>query len=168
MQSSSSVTQFCPFNRLPTELRMKIWSFAVPEPAWIIQVPHTTKWACFTYTRPVPAILQVCRESRDEYLDTGAIELQALMRGRRKRHPVYKLCFAKVRESPVYFSYEIDTFCGLRYSAEALQDMGDVCLQTRVDQTCPLQESVSPNFSLSRPTHHMTDSTPPASSNTSP
>ncbi|EPE30543.1 hypothetical protein GLAREA_03510 [Glarea lozoyensis ATCC 20868] len=140
MQNSCSVTQSFPLNRLATELRIKIWSFAFPEPAWIIQVPHPTKLAKFTYTRPVPAILQVCKEARDEYIDTDAVELQALVKERRKRHPVYKLCLAKDGESPVYFSYELDTFCGLRYSDETLQENGEVCLQIRVDQTCAIRK----------------------------
>jgi hypothetical protein len=129
--------EFVPFrfDKLPIELRLKIWGMAAPEPAFIVQVPRGKAGKGYTYTRAVPAVLHACRESRNEYLDPGLSECQESVNRRRKVHPVYKLSFHSSdgsREAPVYFSSDIDTFCGLPENPQesSLQEMievGDQC-----------------------------------------
>lgn len=56
-------SRFPQFQRLPVEIRYLIWEAAVPEPT---VVPRTWNNAKFRYNlqRSVPAVLQVCAESR--------------------------------------------------------------------------------------------------------
>ncbi|KAG9232481.1 hypothetical protein BJ875DRAFT_443108 [Amylocarpus encephaloides] len=104
-------TSFTLFGLLSTDLRRRIWGFTPLEPTWIIQCRKT---GFFTHTRKVPAVLQVCRESRDEFLDAGEPDGAASALVRQKRNPVYRLLEFAARDSckPTYNSYEIDTFCG--------------------------------------------------------
>ncbi|KAK1969978.1 hypothetical protein LZ32DRAFT_318680 [Colletotrichum eremochloae] len=55
------------FPSLPPELRFKIWRLAAPKPAVVERTINNTTMA-FGLRRRVPAILQVCRESRAELL----------------------------------------------------------------------------------------------------
>jgi hypothetical protein len=124
---------FHQFGKLPTELRLKIWSLVAPDPYMLKQGRHWDRngWRfsqcrgfpgrnprtlCrqqdreleegFSYEdmrglcfrRRTPVVLQICRESRMEFLGNG--------RGRhtRNHHPVYQLCIFDALDPPIYFS----------------------------------------------------------------
>ncbi|KXH33319.1 hypothetical protein CSIM01_03233 [Colletotrichum simmondsii] len=55
------------FKHLPPEIRTKIWRLAAPKPAVVERVSNSTTLA-YGLHRPVPALLQVCQESRAEML----------------------------------------------------------------------------------------------------
>ncbi|KAK1997187.1 hypothetical protein LX36DRAFT_711835 [Colletotrichum falcatum] len=55
------------FRSLPPELRVKIWRLAAPKPAVVERIMNNTTMA-YALRRRVPALLQVCRESRAELL----------------------------------------------------------------------------------------------------
>ena len=57
------VPSFPQFRRLPLELRLAIWEYALPEAAVIPRVWNNDKQT-FGLSRPVPSVLQVCLESR--------------------------------------------------------------------------------------------------------
>ncbi|KAH0429422.1 hypothetical protein CcaCcLH18_08436 [Colletotrichum camelliae] len=74
--SLASIDLSCPFtrsfhrfNELPPEIRLRIWRLAVPRPAVI---ERAMNYGLMEHTlrrhAPVPAVLQVCRESRAELL----------------------------------------------------------------------------------------------------
>ncbi|KAK1491841.1 hypothetical protein CTAM01_10164 [Colletotrichum tamarilloi] len=55
------------FKDLPPEIRTKIWRLAAPKPAVVERISNSTTLA-YGLHRPVPALLQVCQESRAEML----------------------------------------------------------------------------------------------------
>ncbi|KAK0376581.1 hypothetical protein CLIM01_06060 [Colletotrichum limetticola] len=55
------------FKDLPPEIRTKIWRLAAPKPAVVERISNSTTLA-YELHRPVPALLQVCQESRAEML----------------------------------------------------------------------------------------------------
>ncbi|OHW89467.1 hypothetical protein CSPAE12_11961 [Colletotrichum incanum] len=55
------------FRSLPPELRIRIWRLAAPKPTVVERTMNNTTMA-FGLRRRVPALLQVCRESRAELL----------------------------------------------------------------------------------------------------
>jgi hypothetical protein len=116
-ESSTVATTFPHFQKLPLELRLKIWGFAPPEPVTVIQRVSEKNNTRFTYRRKPPAVLHACRESRQEYLDTDEGTESASVARRRKEHPVYKLYFQaeRTRCTPAYFSVDIDSFYGREY-----------------------------------------------------
>ncbi|KAF8857811.1 hypothetical protein BDZ45DRAFT_802998 [Acephala macrosclerotiorum] len=71
VSKSVPATEFVLFPKLPTEIRLLIWGFVTPEPAFVVESPSRSRLkrnSQFAYTRPNPAILQVCREARYEWL----------------------------------------------------------------------------------------------------
>jgi hypothetical protein len=116
---SSASQKFTLFGKLPTEIRLKIWGFATPDPCVVVQrESHTSKY-CFTFNRPVPAVLHACKESRSEFLEPDDPSTDVSLASRRREHPVYKLCFRaeRLRTCPVFFSADVDTFWGMDYKA---------------------------------------------------
>lgn len=107
---------FPQFDKLPLEVRLKIWAFAAPDPCIVHQQPSFHLLREFRYIRDsgkVPGVLHACRESRYEFLDDGSDD-KSLER-RRKEHPVYKLHFAEPRSRssrPIFFSTNVDSFWG--------------------------------------------------------
>ncbi|KAK7438139.1 hypothetical protein CaCOL14_011897 [Colletotrichum acutatum] len=55
------------FKDLPPEIRTKIWRLAAPKPTVVERISNSTTLA-YGLHRPVPALLQVCQESRAELL----------------------------------------------------------------------------------------------------
>ncbi|KAH8753213.1 hypothetical protein BGZ57DRAFT_1009688 [Hyaloscypha finlandica] len=90
--------EFPSFPKLSTELRLKIWGFAAPEPQIITQLKSTKPKK--THCCRVPAVLRACRESRYEYLADAKSPIS------KRDHQTYHLVYVKY---PVYFSFEIDT-----------------------------------------------------------
>jgi hypothetical protein len=112
--ANNATGEFTGFSLLPLEVRMKIWGYAAPEPYTVVQRESRTSRYRYTFSRPVPALLHACRESRYEYLEIDDDDGAPLER-RRREHPVYKLSFnGRTRRSPVYFSTDIDTFWGMK------------------------------------------------------
>jgi hypothetical protein len=84
-QGMGPPTTFTKFPELPLELRLKIWSFAVPGPRNVkidykvlttykeMKDPHFTP---YTSHEPPPPIFQVCRESRAEARQIGRHKLR--------------------------------------------------------------------------------------------
>jgi len=117
-ESSAVATAFHNFKKLPLELRLKIWGYAAPEPVAVIQRISEKNNTRFTYRRKPPAVLHVCKESRQEYLDTDEGPESASTARRRKEHPVYRLFFsaARTRCSAALFSVDVDMFYGREYA----------------------------------------------------
>ncbi|KAE8452549.1 hypothetical protein EG329_000452 [Mollisiaceae sp. DMI_Dod_QoI] len=107
--------KFTLFPKLPLELRLIIWALVAPAPAIIIQRKSTVKGRRFHFSRAVPTVLHVCRESRMEYLETGSSD-ETLER-RRAAHPLYKLYFRNrsKKSAGVYMDMDIDSFWGKHY-----------------------------------------------------
>ncbi len=90
---AQAIESFHPFLRLSLELRLKIYCLSLPAPTTITSTatlsrdPSYIEGKCFTqrqkFEKRVPAILQVCKESRAEFLAED---------GTASSHSVYKLC----------------------------------------------------------------------------
>jgi hypothetical protein len=63
--SDDKKTKFTLFPRLPLEIRLNIWRYL--EPAPILIKLRMNEVGSYRYVRPVPALLQICRETRTEY-----------------------------------------------------------------------------------------------------
>jgi len=63
-QQPPASRQFHLFKSLPRELRLKIWHFATPD-------PHIITIGQFMDPPPMPILLRVSRESREELLDAA-------------------------------------------------------------------------------------------------
>jgi len=57
------------FPKLPFELRQIIWRYADPDSYTVIQRENTDYFSRLTISRPVPALLHVCKDSCTEYID---------------------------------------------------------------------------------------------------
>jgi hypothetical protein len=98
--TSSAPTTFHHFSQLATELRLKIWSYAIPPRVVSVRYLPSTQ-SCVSST-PLPALLHVNREARYEML--------------RCYRPFFSTQWA---ESYIYFNPQIDTVYMPRY-----RDMG--------------------------------------------
>ncbi|PVH79489.1 hypothetical protein DL98DRAFT_589358 [Cadophora sp. DSE1049] len=91
----------------PTNIRLQIWSLLNPPPHMLIQgrlLSHRPM-ATFMQPRKTPVVLQICRESRYEYLyreDDNANRLTT------RDHNLYRQCFQGMNNKMVYFSFEVD------------------------------------------------------------
>lgn len=95
-----SPSSFPQFQYLPTELRCLIWGAAVPEAT---VVPRT--WGKFKYNlqRNVPAVLQVCSESRRHLISQSE-------RSRRSTTPKYQLVrTCRGGDESVYINWQADS-----------------------------------------------------------
>lgn len=127
-------SEFTLFSKLPLELRLLVWSFATPEPAIIVQRKSRVKGRRFFFDRPVPAILQACRESRNEFIEIEPdkrnkelrLAQQASLNRRRREHPVYKLYFRNKSKMSggAYFSAAIDALFGMGYEMQERKNAG--------------------------------------------
>ncbi|KAL2073030.1 hypothetical protein VTL71DRAFT_10354 [Oculimacula yallundae] len=95
------------FTLLPTDIRLQIWTLMNPEPATLLQSKGLgyRPLATFIEPRPTPAVLHICRESRNEYLyreDDDAN--QVTTRG----HNLYKRCFQDTEDKMNFISFEAD------------------------------------------------------------
>ena len=107
------------FNQLPPELRVKIWIAALPPPYLLIQrdlpTPRVIGESVFRpqtrcshplnpprLRRPVPAVLHVCRESRNEFLSFADKVVQ------RNGHRVYSYYSRRGKSGAVFFSSSDD------------------------------------------------------------
>ncbi|CAG8973695.1 hypothetical protein HYALB_00006966 [Hymenoscyphus albidus] len=113
--SSLPLTKFTLFPELPTEIQLRIWGFASPPAYYLVCkdnhtcIPTPTLKRLYYYNRPVPAVLQVCQQSREEFLHQDGVQ---------KDHPTYKLCRNIVNGQsarPVYISMEQDIVQALRF-----------------------------------------------------
>jgi hypothetical protein len=110
-QSFASIEQLLTF-----KYRLKIWGFAAPDPYIVVQRHFIGAKHSYSYIRPVPAVLHVCKESRLEFLEAEDTTINKSSVRRRQDHPVYKLSFrGRLRSSPVFFS-NVDIFWGTQYS----------------------------------------------------
>ena len=64
--SHSPEAKFPSFKKFPIEIRLRIWSYL--EPAPVIIKPLAPFVGRHRYIRPVPVLLQICRETRTEYI----------------------------------------------------------------------------------------------------
>ncbi|PVH79490.1 hypothetical protein DL98DRAFT_589359 [Cadophora sp. DSE1049] len=64
--SANNLKTFTLFPKLSSELRLKVWEYCGPEPSRITAIPTTIGRVNMKWT--VPAVLQVCKESRHEFL----------------------------------------------------------------------------------------------------
>jgi hypothetical protein len=82
------LTEFKLFDKLPTDVRYIIWDLywtSMDEPETLVCCPSLLQSRLISARppRPVPLILQICRETRYEYLaQIGTV----------KSHPTYRLC----------------------------------------------------------------------------
>ncbi|KAF8856438.1 hypothetical protein BDZ45DRAFT_476494 [Acephala macrosclerotiorum] len=110
------LNEFLLFPKLPLELRLMVWTLAAPEAATVAQRKSRVKGRGWRYLRPdgVPALLHTCKESRYEYLETETDDKEAKseIESRRRKHPIYKLCFRDEdpKSAGAYMSMDIDTF----------------------------------------------------------
>ncbi|KAI1350090.1 hypothetical protein F5Y01DRAFT_286882 [Xylaria sp. FL0043] len=82
--------QFTFFTQLPPELRLQIWRSSYHRR--VVEVFYDSEKDCCTTSAPVPAVLQVCHESRCEALR------------------IYKRSFGTPSQEPrIYFNRELDT-----------------------------------------------------------
>lgn len=89
------------FPKLPIEIRFKIWGYVEPEPC-VIEPKGTRRDKYATYSRKVPALLQVCRETRAEYLAKPGVT---------KNHITFTLCRGMSKwpwETAIYVALEHD------------------------------------------------------------
>lgn len=115
--------KFTVFNKLPLELRLRIWGFAAPDPCVVVQCDSFNPIVRYRYVRDggkVPGVLHACRESRNEFLETDDASNDVTLARRRRAHPVYKLYFIDDRRTrrktgPVFFSCDVDTFWPLNH-----------------------------------------------------
>ncbi|KAH7418707.1 hypothetical protein BKA64DRAFT_655026 [Cadophora sp. MPI-SDFR-AT-0126] len=94
MESTSPT--FPQFPRLPKELRLGIWTLALPGPCTIEQVWNHAK-VKWEFVRGIPAVLQACSESRTEFLRNDNVQGVSV---------VYQ-CIMDIR--PFYICYDLDT-----------------------------------------------------------
>ena len=88
---ATSTETFLYFSRFPIELRLKIWTLALPGPRIIKPVWNhlRVKWE---FNSEIPAVLQACSESRIElWKESGLLHLY----------------IKDIR--PFYFRYKLDT-----------------------------------------------------------
>ena len=64
--SDSSKAKFPFFKKFPIEIRLRIWGYL--EPAPLIIKPLAPNIGRHRYVRAVPILLQICRETRTEYI----------------------------------------------------------------------------------------------------
>lgn len=64
--SDSSKVKFPFFKKFPIEIRLRIWGYL--EPAPLIIKPLAPNIGRHRYVRAVPILLQICRETRTEYI----------------------------------------------------------------------------------------------------
>jgi hypothetical protein len=99
---SPNPTAFSLFPELPSELRLKIWRFCFPGPRTVrIQYKAKTRhsvdgkrsnFSAWTSTNPIPIILHICHESRQEALK------------------FYRLAFGSFFHQPsIYIGFDIDS-----------------------------------------------------------
>lgn len=106
---------FHSFGKLPTELRLRIWGFAVPDPQVVRQhVKHVKvkgmqgKQLRINYQfSNRPGVLQACAESRREFLLEDEAPVPKTM-----KHPMYRVCSFSPADMPgrrLPFCFEMDT-----------------------------------------------------------
>ncbi|KAE9376086.1 hypothetical protein N431DRAFT_464142 [Stipitochalara longipes BDJ] len=105
--SAEDGAQFHFFPKLPTEVRLKIWSLNAPSSKVLIQSKPLFYRPKYTQldSRPTPAVLRVCRESRKEFLYR---EDDAANNSGRQSHAMYARLFPDERFKMSFFSFEID------------------------------------------------------------
>ncbi|KAH8660946.1 hypothetical protein BGZ60DRAFT_115252 [Tricladium varicosporioides] len=62
-----TLDSFSLFITLPSELRLKIWSLALPEPR-VVPVRYNRHQKQYTSDAPPPSLLHACSESREQFL----------------------------------------------------------------------------------------------------
>ena len=95
------------FPHLPTELRLKIWQLAAPEPSVIFSAENE----CIRYTtlnneRTFLAVIQTCREARGQLIYTVSPSESA---SSSRANPKYKACRFPPSSENVFFSFDVDT-----------------------------------------------------------
>jgi hypothetical protein len=110
----SPADSFTSFPKLPAEVRLKIWSLALPGPRVITiapdyssapeffdpEHPHSTRYKARACTKPVPALLHCSFESR-------AVALKS-----------YELSFrTNLQKKPIYFDFRKDSLCMINIPA---------------------------------------------------
>ncbi|EXF85357.1 hypothetical protein CFIO01_02571 [Colletotrichum fioriniae PJ7] len=104
------------FKDLPPEIRTKIWRLAAPKPAVVERISNSTTLA-YGLHRSVPALLQVCQESRAEMLydpenPRGLRDEQFEMMHLSRGH--------QAQDKGVYMNYRHDTLLIYRGPAQSI------------------------------------------------
>lgn len=104
--------EFNRFPKLPPELRLKIWAYALPDPRimTIESVPPRTKDYLISCKDRIPSTLLVNRESREAAL---------------KRYSLCFLTFENVYGPPVYFDFGRDIVCVSKCGNDWWTDFND-------------------------------------------
>ena len=79
------------FASLPSELRLKIWSYLLPDPR-VVAIRYNRTYHQYTSTTAQPELLHICSETRSLFLETHT-----------------KLRLSPKYESSVYVNFDIDT-----------------------------------------------------------
>jgi hypothetical protein len=100
------------FRKLPIEIRLKIWGLAGPKPAIIRQAKPLSHAPLYTFVipRPTPAVLQVCHDSRKEWLYREGDDANNAF----KEHKLFRWGFATLEGKMTFFNFEKD--CLFLYS----------------------------------------------------
>jgi hypothetical protein len=100
-------------SELPLELRLKIWGMYEPQPFIVAHkykpdgTPRRKDLRNVIVQRPVPIILQICKEARQEWLVDNAHNSEAAIK--KVNHPQYQRIEFKKQVQPIYFCPEIDS-----------------------------------------------------------
>ncbi|KDN64747.1 hypothetical protein CSUB01_10704 [Colletotrichum sublineola] len=117
------------FPSLPPELRFKIWRLAAPKPAVVERTINNTTMA-FGLRRRVPAILQVCRESRAELLYRANDRHGS-------RDNQFELLHLSSDQKGVYINYRDDTLLIYRGEWLPLQNLRPPLCFSRTNKQFP-------------------------------
>ncbi|KAH8792136.1 hypothetical protein F5882DRAFT_460140 [Hyaloscypha sp. PMI_1271] len=101
---STTGTYFHLFPKLPPELRLKIWRLNSPEPCVITQLEPLNGYKplhTIMASRPTPAVLHSCQESRNEFICGNNDPINA-------NRPRYRPFFEDGSGKKVFFSFEVD------------------------------------------------------------
>ncbi|PMD60849.1 uncharacterized protein K444DRAFT_381764 [Hyaloscypha bicolor E] len=71
--ANKALTEFTLFPKLPVELQIKIWKYAIPPPRLVRvnvrrRFPFSLGLVCFSTNTPVPGLLGACKTSRETIL----------------------------------------------------------------------------------------------------
>lgn len=105
-----SKPSFHKFDKLPTELRLRVWSFASFEPRFI-HIRDIDDIPSATFNTKVPGILHACSESRHEALKFYTLLRLPYVCARLRFHTMQP--FPPNKQPRKYVNLEIDTICAL-------------------------------------------------------
>lgn len=99
-QVPTIIAEFHLFPKLPTEMRLEIWHLVEQVPSLVTRRDILKGKYSSEYSRPVPAVLHACRESRYEFLARAGVN---------QRHTTYQLCGGLYEHQLFFVCMETDT-----------------------------------------------------------